>query len=131
MEYYKFRALLMLMVGKCPKEYRSWIIGRLSHGNEISLAVRIKRIIEPYKSHLGNSSQRNRLVRGIVNTRNYLTHYSKSLESDRLRGEKLWHVCEKMEAIFQLHLLEQLGFTESLVAKVLDRNRRLKEKIKI
>ena len=129
MEFYKYRTLLMFLVGVCPPEFRPWLIGRLAHGNEISLSSRIKRIIEPYKSHLGNSKERSRLIRGIVNTRNYLTHYSESLENDALKGKKLWDVCEKMEAIFQLHLLQQLGFIESEINNKLSSNDRLKRKI--
>ena len=113
MERGQFRKLVATLLCLAPKEHRRWLHGRLSHGNEINLGQRIQRIIEPYKSYLGNSKERKKLIRGIVNTRNYLTHYSEELEKESVKGVDLWVLCQKMEAIFQLHLLQQLGFTES------------------
>ena len=85
-------------------------------------------IIEPYKSYVGNSNQRNKIIRGVVNTRNYLTHYSKELEEETVKGADLWVLCQKMEAIFQLHLLQQLGFTKDEIQAILTSNHKLKQK---
>lgn len=99
------------------------------HGNEINLGKRIKRIIEPFKSKIGNAKAISKLTRNIVNTRNYLTHYNEELEKDAVRGSNLWDLCQIMEAIFQLHLLEQLGFENVEIEKILDNNYKLKQKI--
>ncbi len=128
MEREKFRKLVSTLLCLCPKEHRKWLRGRLFHGNEISLGQRIKKIIEPYKSYLGNSKERDKLIRGIVNTRNYLTHYSEELEKESVKGLDLWVLCQKMEAIFQLHFLQQLGFTESEIQRILTNNYKLKQK---
>lgn len=84
--------------------------------------------MEPYKSYVGNGKQRNKIIRGVVNTRNYLTHYSKELEEESVKGTDLWVLCQKMEAIFQLHLLQQLGFTASETQEILASNYKLKQK---
>ena len=128
MEKAKFRKLVASLLWMCPKEHRKWLRGRLYHGNEINLGQRIKRIIEPYKSYMGNGRQRNKIIRGIVNTRNYLTHYSEELEKDSVKGSDLRILCQKMEAIFQLHLLQQLGFKELEIQKILTNNYKLKQK---
>jgi len=128
MERGKIRKLIATQLCLAPKEHRKWLRGRLFHGNEINLGKRIKKIIEPYKSYLGNSKERNKLIRGIVNTRNYLTHYSEELEKESVKGADLWVLCQKMEAIFQLHLLQQLGFTETEIQGVLTNNYKLKQK---
>ena len=128
MERGKFRKLIATLLCLAPKEHRKWLRGRLFHGNEINLGKRIKKIIEPYKSYLGNSKERNKLIRGIVNTRNYLTHYSEELEKESVKGADLWVLCQKMEAIFQLHLLQQLGFTETEIQGILANNYKLKQK---
>jgi hypothetical protein len=124
----KFRKLVATILCLAPKESRKWLRGRLFHGNEINLGQRIKRIIEPYKTYLGNSKERNKIIRGIVNTRNYLTHYSEELEAESAKGVDLWVLCQKMEAIFQLHLLQQIGFTESEIQGILANNYKLKQK---
>ena len=64
-----------------------------------------------------------------MNTRNYLTHYTEALESKAVRGRNLWLTCQKMEAIFQLQLLQQLGFSEGAIQGVLANNYKLKQKL--
>lgn len=124
----EFRGMIASILWNCPKQHRRWLRGRLYHGNEINLGQRIKRIIEPYKSYIGSSKQRNKFIRGVVNTRNYLTHYSEDLEKDSLKGSELWRLCQKMEAVFQLHLLQQLGFEELDIQRILSNNYKLKQK---
>ncbi|GFD91034.1 hypothetical protein KUL152_32600 [Tenacibaculum sp. KUL152] len=124
----EFRSMVASILWNCPKKNRKWLRGRLFHGNEINLGQRIKRIIEPYKSYLGNSKQRNKFIRDVVNTRNYLTHYSEDLEKDAVDGPELWNICQKMEAVFQLHLLQQLGFEKSDIQKILVNNYKLQQK---
>lgn len=123
-----FRSLVARLLCQCNKEKRKWLKGRLIHGNEINLGKRIKKIIEPFKAHIGNGKVRSKLIRNIVNTRNYFTHYSENLEPEAVKGIKLWEVCQKMEAIFQLHLLGQLGLTSTEISNILGNNYKLKQK---
>ncbi len=125
-----FRSLVAQAICNCPKLNRSWIKGRLMHGNEINLGKRIKMIIAPFKDHVGNSKSRSKLIRSIVNTRNYLTHYSENLKAEAVTGVDLYPLCQKMEAIFQLHLLEKLGFTSAEINSILESNHELKQKFK-
>ena len=112
-----------------PEAHIDWLDGRLRFGNQISLGQRIKKIIEPYKSYLGNNPERNRLIRKIVDTRNYFTHYSEELEEKAAQGKVLYTLCLKMEAIFQLHLLQQIGFSETEIKTILVNNHKLKQKL--
>lgn len=128
MDEVTFRKLVASLLCLSPKEHRKWLRGRLLHGNEINLSQRIKKIIEPYKSYLGNHKERNKIIRAIVDTRNYLTHYSEELEKESIKGKDLWVLCQKMEAIFQLHLLQQLGFTIPEIQEILTSNYKFKQK---
>jgi hypothetical protein len=125
-----FKELSENLIRQCPEEHKNWLSGRLQHGNELSLRKRIKSIIEPFKELLGTSSERNKLIRGIVDTRNYLTHFDSSLESVAATGRDLWLLCMKMEAIFQLHLLQVLGFTQSEIKSVFENSYELQQKLK-
>lgn len=125
-----FKELTEQLIVQCPKENREWLSGRLAYGNEINLGRRIKSIIEPFKEILGNSQQRSKLIRAIVDTRNYLTHYNEDLKSVAVTGRDLWLLCLKMEAIFQLHLLQVLGFTEAEVKSVFTNSHELQQKLK-
>jgi len=118
------------LIEQCPKDNQEWLSGRLQHGNEVTFGRRIKSIIEPFKGFLGTSRERNKLIRSIVDTRNYLTHYDKSLEAAAVSGSNLWLLCLKMEAIFQFHLLQVLGFTKEEVKSVFDNSDELQYKLK-
>ncbi|WP_415905390.1 HEPN domain-containing protein [Neptuniibacter sp. QD48_55] len=129
MDVAEFRSMVASLLWNCPKSRRKWLKGRVLYGNEINLGQRIKRVINPYKSYIGNSKQRTKFVRSVVNTRNYLTHYSEELEKDSAKASELWVLCQKMEAVFQLHLLQQLEFKESDIQRILSNNYKLKQKL--
>jgi len=125
-----FKEVTENLIKQCPEENREWLSGRLKYGNEVNLGRRIKSIIEPFKALFGTSRERNKLIRSIVDTRNYPTHYDKSLELVAIGGKDLWLLCLRMEAIFQLHLLQVLGFTKEDVMSVFDNSNELQQKLK-
>lgn len=129
MDSSEFDALVSTISENCPDEHAEWLNGRLMHGNEINLGKRLKRIIEPFKDKLGNSKERNKLLRKIVDTRNYLTHYSENLKDNAADGEELWILCQKMEVIFQLHFLKVVGFSDEEIESVVENCYPLKQKI--
>ena len=125
----EFVSLILSQMLACPPERLEWLAGRLQHANEISLGRRIKKIIEPFKQHLGSSDERSTLCRKIVITRNYLTHYSEENKGESAKGRDLWLLCIRMEAIFQLHLLMQIGFTDEEISGVLNGRSSLRKKL--
>lgn len=129
MDSCEFDSLVSTIIEKCPDKHVDWLKGRLMHGNEINLGKRIKLIIEPFKSHLGNSNERKKLLRKIVDTRNYLTHYSDDLKDNVAEGKELWNLCQKMEVIFQLHFLKVIGFNEEEINSVIENCYPLKQKL--
>jgi hypothetical protein len=124
-----FGALVGSVKKNCPEESINWLDGRLMHGNEINLGKRLKKIIEPFKEHLGSSKERSKLLRKIVDTRNYLTHYNEDLKAKSAEGKDLWLLCQKMEVIFQLHFLKVLGFSDGEIKNVIENCYPLKSKI--
>ncbi len=124
-----FTKLVDEIVNGCPENHREWLQGRLMHGNEINLRKRLKLIIEPFKEYLGTNTERNRLLKNIVNTRNYLTHYSENLADEAVDGINLWKICQKMEVIFNLHFLKVIGFTDIEIKSVVENSHPLKQKL--
>ena len=125
----EYDQLVNSIVENCPGNHVEWLNGRLAHGNEINLGKRIKIIIEPFKGHLGSSKERNKLLRKIVDTRNYLTHYSESLRDQAAEGRELWLLCLKMEVIFNLHFLKVIGFTDAEINGVVENCHSLRRKM--
>ena len=129
MDSSEFDSLVSTISESCPEEHAEWLSGRLMHGNEINLGKRLKQIIEPFKDKLGSSKERSKLLRKIVDTRNYLTHYSENLKDNAADGEELWVLCQKMEVIFQLHFMKVVGFSDKEIESVVENCYPLKQKL--
>ena len=125
-----FEILVASILDECPKDHLEWLQGRLMFGNEISLSTRLKRIIEPFQELFGNGADRRKMLRRIVDTRNYLTHYSEELKDRSARGRELWVICQKMEVIFQLHFLKVIGFSAAEIGDVVESCYPLKRKLR-
>jgi hypothetical protein len=127
MDHTEFENLATHLIEACPEQYRDWLTSKLRFANEITLSKRIKRIIEPFKSRFGNSKARNKLVRDIVDTRNYYTHYNPDLKSNAAQKKELWILCQKLEVLFQLQLLKEIGFSHEEIELILDKHHKLKQ----
>ena len=72
MEPKEFEILVNTILEGFPEARVEWLKGRLIHGNEMNLGKRLKKIIEPFKKHLGTSKYRSKLLREIVDSCNLL-----------------------------------------------------------
>jgi hypothetical protein len=90
MDQDQFQELSEEIISHCPEEHKLWLSGRLMHGNEINLGRRLKGIVEPFKQYVGDREERTKLIRAIVDTRNYLTHYDESNAENVVKGRDLW-----------------------------------------
>ena len=130
METSQYEDVTKKIIKECPKEHQDWLSQRLMYGNELSLRKRLKAIAEPFKNYLGSNAEREKLLRLILTTRNYLTHYSIELEEEAAKERDLWAICQKMEALFSLHLLAEIGFTETEIQTIVNSSQTLKRKLK-
>ncbi len=126
MDEVEFDELVEIFIENCPEEKRDWLEGKLMFANEIVLRKRIKRLIEPFKNHFGNKKKRRKFINRIVDTRNYLTHYDPDLEPKAAKGQALQVLCQKIEALFQLHFLQLIGFSQEDINAIVDRRLRWK-----
>lgn len=129
MDTQAFRSLVAAVVWSTPKKNRRWALGRLKFGNEITLAQRITKTLLPFTEHFGNKRTRTKFVRNVVDTRNYMTHYNHKLQSKVMDKSKLFKLTSKLEALFQLTLLLEIGFSTEQINKILKHNQRLGQKI--
>ena len=118
----KYGELKECLMIACPEEHKDWLKGKLEHGNELSLRKRIKQMITPFNTFFGNNQKR--LIQKIIDTRNYLTHYSERLEQSKVDKGELWKVCMKLEHLFQLHLLRLIGMTDGQIEDLISKNER-------
>ncbi len=125
----EFDNIVSTLIDACPIKHREWLAGKMNFANEITLSQRVKKLIEPFKNKLGNNKRREKLIRKIVDTRNYLTHYNENLKNKSANGEELWEVFQIMEAILQLHFLSRIGFCTQQIDKIIENSEPLKHKL--
>jgi len=125
-----FKLLIKNIIKNSPEKHKEWLEKRLKYGNEISLAKRLQQIIEPFKAKFGNHDNRKMIIRKIVDTRNYFTHYDEDLKDQAVtKGNKLYVLCEIMEVTFQLHFLKVIGFSDKEIDNVIENNYLFKQKL--
>ena len=97
--------------------------------NRVKLRNRIEEIIEPFKDIIGTDGERREIITSIMDTRNYWTHYNPELESKVAKGGDLEVLCLKIEALFQLHFLQLIGFSQEEINSIVDHQ--LKRKLQL
>jgi hypothetical protein len=106
-----------------PKELRKAIVRSLGYANERTLRERFFALfkeLQPQTTDLF-CVDRNEFVRGIVDTRNYLTHYS-CRSKPVLKGKQLHWATVKLQTMMKVLLLIRLGIPEAVVQSFLKKN---------
>ena len=122
----EYEELVEKLMDSCPQVHKDWLEQKLRHANEPNLRRRIDRIIEPFKDKIGNKKEIAAYVNNIVNTRNYLTHYSQALGRKPVSASEMLDLSHKMDGIFILHLLKELDFNASAIERIAKENYRLR-----
>ena len=126
----EFKSLIELVSRSCPENRRQWLKVKLHNANQLTFRRRVRELVEPFKCWFGSNKQRRRFISRVIDTRNYLTHFDQETTKHRAVGvEELFALHEKMEALFQLHLLRQVGLDHSSIASLVTENPRLRRKL--
>ena len=127
MEDGEFTLLKKSILQNCPQDRREWLNTRLQYANELSLRNRLRALIEPFERWFGNRSTSRPFVNMACDTRNYLTHYDEAATRDRATTpDEMFELYQKLEALFQLHLLRLIGIDESTIDSIVLRNQGLR-----
>ncbi|MDE0690068.1 MAG: hypothetical protein OXI61_18040 [Candidatus Poribacteria bacterium] len=92
------------------------------------LRNRITNIVEPFKDIIGTNGNPQELIDSIMDTRNGLTHHNPAKEPKVAKGVNLWYLCLKMELLFELHILQLMGFSREKIDSIVDNSPELKRK---
>ena len=104
------------------KTLKDWVNFKFGPGaDEIFLKQRIRRLTESFESYFGSAEEIDTFVKTFGDTRNYLTHYSSELEEKACKGEDLYNLSNKAEALLQIHLLKLIEFPEDKFEEVINR----------
>lgn len=114
----EFTALCGELAEASPPHRRNWVKQRLQHANEPTLRRRVRDLVELFKSYFGTPQERNRFVNDVVNARNRLTHLPTDSDDKPIDGKSLILMQKKLEVLFQLHVLRQLGFDDEAIESI-------------
>jgi len=88
----EFKARLTA-IGAAVPEYEKWVKGKLSFGNELSLITRVNDLLGKHATRIERFiPEPEKFAKKLRDTRNYMTHYTKTLEKKAAKGEALYGV---------------------------------------
>lgn len=100
-------------------DHRDWLEQRLQFSNELSLRRRVKTLTRRYKNVLGDYISPKSFADRVVNTRNYLTHYTREMEGRSAKGIQLVDLVFKLRTLLEACLLSELGLADDQIALAL------------
>jgi len=103
-----------------PHKHKDWLKDKLAYSNEPTLRKRLKDILKKFADVLNKFIlNKNSFVEKVVTTRNYLTHYDKTLKKQSAEGEELYHLTQKIKILLEICLLKELGFTSDNIKNLI------------
>lgn len=122
----KFAEIYTALMSSIPKEtdnrLKQRIADNLKWANSPSLRARLKSIQRKHETlNLRLFKDFNSFVQDVVGTRNYLTHYDETGESQaRLDGQSLFNMGERLKFILEICLLSELGVRNEEMQQLVD-----------
>jgi hypothetical protein len=125
------RSVVKSIPKEAPREIRKAITDKLAFANELSLAQRLLALIDQLEANTVSlfCKDRNQFVRGIVDTRNFLTHYTYRYKRILQKGEMHWATV-KLMGMLRILILKRLGVPEAQIQAILRRHHRVTLEIK-
>ena len=104
----------------CPTEHQTWLKEKLNFSNEPTLQERLielfAEIDEKLKDHL--FPKVDEIFKNSKNSRNYYTHYNKSLEKKALKHTPLFYLTERLKIFLLILLLKETGISNDQANKI-------------
>lgn len=114
-EYAKYKKILTdALPSKMPRDLKTSLWSRLKYGNEYALRKRIAEIFKSFQPDTVKliTDDPKSFIESVVDTRNYLTHYDKEIESNSLNGVDLYYTNERLSILLIVLLLREIGIEE-------------------
>jgi hypothetical protein len=108
-------------------DFRKSLKQKLKYLNEFSLRKRLKEILEKCGDVVNIIIHDNeKFIGDVVNTRNFLTHYDKSIEMEAKSDEDLIKLIQKLKFILEICFLIELEIPVETIKYLISRNKRYK-----
>jgi len=103
------------------RSFKDALEERLKYLNEYSLTKRLKELFKKYHIIHDFIIDKDNFIHKVVNTRNYLTHYSGKPQNIAAAEEELYNIIQKLKIILQICFLKDLGFNDEEIKNALNR----------
>ncbi len=100
-----------------------WLKEKLAFSHEISFKNRIKDLSEKHKKTIDPLvKDRDKFSTKVGNTRNYYTHYDRSLTEKSAQENELFRLSQVLNFLLQSCILAELGFSSELRESLISKN---------
>lgn len=107
-----------------PSDLKASLKSRLKYGNEYAQRKRFNHLfheLEPACVKLVTDDSL-AFVNSVVDTRNYLTHYTNELKANALDGAELYNANTRLRTLLIILLLKEIGISEQKISSLVERN---------
>lgn len=132
----EYKPILEALKASIPAEidsgFRESLKYRMQYLHEYSLKKRLEAIVNSCGNILATIiPDKAEFVEDVYNTRNFLTHYDKSLEGKSKRGDELYKRTKQLKFLIEVCLLREMGVPDDDISKLVSRNQRYQHILKI
>lgn len=106
-----------------PSTYHKWLNEQFNFGNNLNLHNRLSELVDKYSNPIIDKMilDKDLFIKQIKDSRNYYTHYSKSLEKKALKGGELYCLSKKLQILLVCAFLMEIGISKHDLILSLDR----------
>jgi hypothetical protein len=117
--------LVEAIPGEIENNFKDSLKGKMKYLHEYSLRKRLKKITDDLDDVIGILIKNKAIfIDEVENTRNFLTHYDKSLEGKHKAGNELYMLTEKMKFLLEMCFLVEMGMSMDKIKALAKRNQR-------
>lgn len=113
--------------GQVVGNHRDSLKTKIDFGNDYSLKSRLDEIYDNYSEILDLViDDKDTFIKDVRNTRNFFTHFSKSLEKKAKINDELVNLTDQIRCTLEVCLLAELGMSLNKIKDIIVRNERYK-----
>lgn len=112
-----------ILMAQCLETLHSWNTQTSTEtSRNFPFKKRLDELIDPFKNYLKSSES---LSSDITLIRNYYTHYNDKYSEKIPNSTKIVRTLYQMKAIFQLHILQLLSFSDNEIHEIIMNNKQI------
>jgi len=120
-----YKAFIKVIPKNIDPGFRNSLFEKIKYLNELSLRRRLKDLFKKYKNVVKPViPDKKKFIDSIKNTRDFLTHYDKNLESKSKKGKELYRLTQKIKFLLEICFLSELGMSDEIIRNLIKRNER-------